>query len=124
MSRLHILVVRDAPFQFAPKRDAALDAKTKPLRPIKNRVCPSFNPDLIKPSVTRLRQSLDKVEGTSVALLPVVKNGVADLQSRHAIEFVVRPDGAALQRGYSHSNFESRTRRIRRTERPRQQRDV
>src|ERR1700730_3789273 len=106
MRRFHILVVRHSPFDFATQRDAALCAKAKFLCPMKNRFRTRLDADLIKPGVTRFSERLYEIQRTMVRLFPVMKGGIANLDRRHAVEFVVRANGAALQRSDPDRDFE------------------
>ena len=94
MGRLHVLIVRHTSFDFAPQRDAAFHAKAQSLRPIENRVRARLDSDLIEPRVARFSECLDKIQRTTIRLFPVVKDGVADLERRHAVEFFVRSNRA------------------------------
>ncbi len=106
MSRFHVLIVRDASFRFSAQRNSALRAETKFESPFDDRLCAGLDADLIKPCVARFGQRLDKIERTAIALFPIVKSDIANLNSGDALIEIVRVNRARLERGDTNGNFE------------------
>ena len=76
---LHVLIVRNAPFDLAANRDSAFRTKSELEGPIDNRLRTGLDADLVEPGVARFCQRLDKIEGATVAFFPIVKSDIADL---------------------------------------------
>src|SRR5206468_561231 len=76
---LHVFVVWHTTFHLAAQRDAALCAKAKLQRPLDDRFGASLDSCLVKPSVARFGERLDKVQSASIAFFPIVIGKVANL---------------------------------------------
>ena len=85
---------------------------------------PVLDPDLIKPCVARFGKRLNKIQRAAIGFFPIVESDVANLNCRNAFISIFRLDGMAFERGDSNGNLEGRSRRIRRTIRSRQKRNV
>src|SRR5438034_10840671 len=114
MRGFHVFLVRHASIGFAAQRNSAFRSETEPLRPVNDRFCAGLDSDLVKPGVARFGQRLNKVHRAAVALLPVMKRQIPDLDRWDALELIARLDCAGLERGQTNRDLKDRSWRIRR----------
>ena len=66
-------------FRLAVNRNPAFGAEAESLCPIDDRLSAGLYPDLVEPSIARFGKSLDEIDETTIAFLPIVKGQVTDL---------------------------------------------
>src|SRR5262249_28663183 len=97
---------RHAAFRFGAQWNSGFGAETELERPVDDRLCAGLYSNLIKPGVARLGQGLDKIQRALIALFPIVKRDVTDLDRRDALIKIARAHHPGLECGDSDRDFE------------------
>ena len=105
--RFHVFVVRHATFRFAAQRNPAFRTEAESQCPVDDRLRAGLDSNLIKPGIARLRECLHEIERALIALFPIVKRKVADLNSGDALIKIVRTNGTSLECRNSDRDFEN-----------------
>src|SRR2546423_3226166 len=112
MCCFHIGIVRHAAFHLAANWNPAFGAEAQSLCPIDDRLSAGLYPDLVEPGIARFGKSLDEIEETTIAFLPIVKRQVTDLDRWYTLILLAGCNRAAFQCGDAHSNLEGRAWRV------------
>src|SRR5436305_14751007 len=99
MCCLVIGVVIHPAYYSAAYRNSGVRAEAEFLRPIDDRIRAGLDSDLIKPSVARFSQGLNKIQEAAIAFFPIVKGNVPDLDRWYALILFTWCYRSAVQRG-------------------------